>query len=260
MAAFVNGILVRYQDYNDTYLRHGLCHPSDMFAAVLAATQVAGGSGRDLILGMALAYEVFCGMVDANAQATGLGRSGGGGFDQATFGVMGAAVAAARLLGLDRAQITHALSMAVASHITLSNAPGHLSHWKGVVPNAGLQRRRLPALLAARPDRTGGSFAGPGGFFTVAGAPLASPPLGGRDGDYRILSDHHEARAGRLHVRHRRRGGGPGPRPDSRLPGRGTRRRCGGTPTGAGYGAGDFAWQPRTRETAPITACRTWWR
>src|SRR5258708_10192560 len=36
-AAFVNGLLIRYLDYNDTYLSLEPAHPSDNLAAVLAA-------------------------------------------------------------------------------------------------------------------------------------------------------------------------------------------------------------------------------
>src|SRR5438445_2640261 len=36
-ATFVNGLLIRYLDYNDTYLSLEPAHPSDNLAAVLAA-------------------------------------------------------------------------------------------------------------------------------------------------------------------------------------------------------------------------------
>jgi len=42
LAAFTNGVLFRYLDYNDTYLSLEPAHPSDNFAAVLAAAEVAG--------------------------------------------------------------------------------------------------------------------------------------------------------------------------------------------------------------------------
>jgi 2-methylcitrate dehydratase len=46
MAAFVNGILIRYLDFNDTYLSKEPAHPSDNLAAVLAAGEVSGSSGQ----------------------------------------------------------------------------------------------------------------------------------------------------------------------------------------------------------------------
>src|ERR1700712_3723878 len=48
-AAFANGCLVRYLDYNDTYLSKEPAHPSDNIPATLAAAQSAGADGRSLI-------------------------------------------------------------------------------------------------------------------------------------------------------------------------------------------------------------------
>src|SRR6516165_8309934 len=48
-ATFVNGLLIRYLDYNDTYLSLEPAHPSDNLAAVLAVGDVASRPGRDLI-------------------------------------------------------------------------------------------------------------------------------------------------------------------------------------------------------------------
>src|SRR5687768_13418215 len=42
LAAFCNGVLFRYLDFNDTYLSKEPAHPSDNFAAVLAAGEAAG--------------------------------------------------------------------------------------------------------------------------------------------------------------------------------------------------------------------------
>src|SRR5947207_15959775 len=49
-AVLYNSALVRYLDYNDSYLARGeTCHPSDNLGAVLAATEYAGGSGKDFL-------------------------------------------------------------------------------------------------------------------------------------------------------------------------------------------------------------------
>src|SRR5256885_15935374 len=47
-ATFVNGLLIRYLDYNDTYLSLEPAHPSDNIAAVLAAAEGGGGTGQAL--------------------------------------------------------------------------------------------------------------------------------------------------------------------------------------------------------------------
>jgi 2-methylcitrate dehydratase len=56
LAAFVNGVMIRYLDFNDTYAGSPTCHPSDLLAPVLAVVDAANGSGKDVILGMGLAW------------------------------------------------------------------------------------------------------------------------------------------------------------------------------------------------------------
>ena len=58
-AAFYNGTLVRYLDYNDSYLAKGeTCHPSDSLGAVLAAAEYAGIPGKEFLTALAVAYQV----------------------------------------------------------------------------------------------------------------------------------------------------------------------------------------------------------
>src|SRR6202011_2928953 len=64
-ATFVNGLLIRYLDYNDTYLALEPAHPSDNLAAVLSVGEVTGAIGPDLITAAALGYEVQCRLCDA---------------------------------------------------------------------------------------------------------------------------------------------------------------------------------------------------
>jgi 2-methylcitrate dehydratase len=60
-AALFNGVLVRYLDFNDSYLARGeTCHPSDNLAPILAAAEYAGQDGRDLLTALAVAYQVRC--------------------------------------------------------------------------------------------------------------------------------------------------------------------------------------------------------
>src|SRR5262249_60473541 len=48
-ATFVNGLLIRYLDYNDTYLSLEPAHPSDNLAAVLSVGEAVGAGGAGLI-------------------------------------------------------------------------------------------------------------------------------------------------------------------------------------------------------------------
>jgi 2-methylcitrate dehydratase len=183
LAAFVNGVLVRYQDFSDAYVSaSGLCHPSDMFAPVLAAVETARGTGQDLILGVALAYEIFCGITDAGAMR-GLRT-----WDQAAFGVIAASIAVSKAMGLDRERMAHALSLAATSHLTVGQVRrGALSHWKGcAVANAG-RNAVFTAMLAAK-GMTGPDvpFEGDQGYFKAIGGAFEMPALGARGGEFRI--------------------------------------------------------------------------
>jgi 2-methylcitrate dehydratase len=144
-AALYNAALVRYLDFNDSYLAPGeTCHPSDNLAAVLAATEYAGGSGRDLLTGLAVAYHVQCRLSDeAPVRAKG--------FDHTTQGVYGAAAGVSRALGLDAPRTANALAIAGTAFNALRvTRTGALSHWKGLAaPNAAFAGLHA-AFLALR--------------------------------------------------------------------------------------------------------------
>src|SRR5437773_3474199 len=59
-ATFVNGLLIRYLDFNDTYLSLEPAHPSDNLAAVLSVGEITSSGGRAMILAAVLAYEIQC--------------------------------------------------------------------------------------------------------------------------------------------------------------------------------------------------------
>src|SRR5262245_5446959 len=64
-AAFLNCALVRYLDFNDSYLaRNETCHPSDNIGAVLAASEYANVTGRDFLTALAVAYQIQCRLCD----------------------------------------------------------------------------------------------------------------------------------------------------------------------------------------------------
>jgi 2-methylcitrate dehydratase len=130
-AAFYNGALVRYLDYNDSYLAKGeTCHPSDNLAPVLAAAEYADAGGRDLLTALAVAYQVQCRLSDvAPVRAEG--------FDHTTQGSFAVAAGACRALGLDRAQAVNAIAISGTAFNALRvTRTGKLSHWKGLAyPN-----------------------------------------------------------------------------------------------------------------------------
>lgn len=130
-AALYNGALVRYLDFNDSYLAKGeTCHPSDNLAPVLAATEYAKGHGRDLLTALAVAYQVQCRLSDvAPVRAAG--------FDHTTQGSYAVAAGVSKALGLDRVQTANALAICGTAFNALRvTRTGELSNWKGLAyPN-----------------------------------------------------------------------------------------------------------------------------
>jgi 2-methylcitrate dehydratase len=173
-AAFANGVHIRYLDGNDTYLSLEPAHPSDNWAAVMAAGEHAGADGRDWITAAAVAYEVQCRLCDAASIRA-------RGWDHTTYGSLSAALAAARLLGLDHAPTVHALGIAgtTGTALRLTRA-GELSMWKGCA-FAFAARNGVFAALLARAGMIGPAplFEGDMGFCQQVSGPLALPQLGG---------------------------------------------------------------------------------
>ncbi|MER3403981.1 MAG: 2-methylcitrate dehydratase [Chloroflexota bacterium] len=151
-AAFYNCALVRYLDFNDSYLAPGeTCHPSDNLAPVLAAAEYAGRSGRDLMVALAVAYQVHCRLSDVAPVR-------GKGFDHTTQGAYAVAAGVSKALGLDATRSAHAIAIAGTAFNALRvTRTGALSHWKGLAyPNtafgcthaAFLARRGITGPLA----------------------------------------------------------------------------------------------------------------
>ena len=165
-AALLNGALVRYLDFNDSYLAPGeTCHPSDNLGAVLAAAEYAGASGRDFLTALAVAYQVQCRLSDeAPVRAKG--------FDHTTQGAYAVAAGVARALGLDDARTANAIAIAGTSLNALRvTRTGALSHWKGLAYPATALAGTHAAFLAMR-GITGPPevFEGNKGFMeTIAG-------------------------------------------------------------------------------------------
>lgn len=177
LAAFTNGILFRYLDYNDTYLSKEPAHPSDNLAAVLATAEAAGASGRDVIVAAVLAYEIQCRLCDAASIRA-------RGWDHVTYGAFSASAAAAKLLGLPATKIEQALNLAGTPNVTLRQTrAGELSEWKGCA-FANASRNGVFAALLAAEGLTGPSpiFEGEMGFWKQVSGPFTLAPLGGEPG------------------------------------------------------------------------------
>lgn len=65
VAAYAAGTAGRSLDWHDTYLGKEYAHPADVFAALVPAAQHFGVSGKDLIRGAAVAYQIHTSLVDS---------------------------------------------------------------------------------------------------------------------------------------------------------------------------------------------------
>src|SRR6266511_6492230 len=163
----VHEVKRRVIDYNDTYLSKEPAHPSDNIPAALAMAEAENADGRELVVAIALAYEVQCRLCDAASLRA-------RGWDHVTYGAFSSALAAARLMRLDVAQTRHAVGIAgVASAALRQSRVGELSHWKGCA-FANAARHGVFAALLAGAGMTGPApiFEGDNVFVKLVSGPL----------------------------------------------------------------------------------------
>jgi 2-methylcitrate dehydratase PrpD len=132
-AALANGTAAHALDFDDMCFV-SLAHPSaPLVSAALAAAEIAGASGRALLDAYIVGFEVE-GRLGRAMNPRHYAR---GWHCTSTLGTIGAAAAAARVLGLDAAATAHALSIAA-------------SEASGLKENFGTMVKPLHAGLAAR--------------------------------------------------------------------------------------------------------------
>jgi 2-methylcitrate dehydratase len=126
-AAFFNCALVRYLDFNDSYLaKSETCHPSDNMGAVLAAAECANVSGRDFLTALTLAYQIECRLSEVAPVRN-------RGFDHVTLGTYSVSASVSKILQLDQAATANAISISGSAYNALRvTRTGSLSHWKGL--------------------------------------------------------------------------------------------------------------------------------
>ena len=142
MAAFVNSAMVRCLDMSDSYVMQAVSHPADALPAILAVAQAQGASGRDLLLAMAIIYEIQCRFVEVVPYNH-------HGWDQTPVVALGAVLGCSRLLGLDEEHTRNAIGLAVVPNIALNQTrTGTLSMWKGMAGPQGARAGVFAAYLA----------------------------------------------------------------------------------------------------------------
>jgi len=105
-AAFLNGALAHSLDFDDTHAAGSLHPGAPVIPAALAAGEMVGASGADVLAGIIGGYEVTCRVALALPAKAHYDR---GYHPTATCGAFGAAAAAARVFGLSGPDIESAL-------------------------------------------------------------------------------------------------------------------------------------------------------
>jgi 2-methylcitrate dehydratase len=172
-AAFANSCMIRYLDFNDSYLTNGGGHTSDLIPAILAVAEQRGSSGRDVIVALHVAYEVFAALADTVPMRD-------RGWDYPAFLEIAAAAGVANVMGLDAEQTGNAVSMAITPNLPLGvTRAGHLSNWKGLASPYGT----MAAVFAARLAQAGmtgppRAIEGVRGLWALATGPFSLASLG----------------------------------------------------------------------------------
>ncbi len=144
IACFANAVMVRYLDFNDTYLSKEPLHPSDMIAGLMALTEWLPRSPRDLITAIAVAYEVAVNLCDAASLRE-------HGWDHVNYIAIGEACGVGTLLRLTSPQLEHALSITTVPHAAMRQTrAGELSMWKGAAAANAARNALFAALLSGK--------------------------------------------------------------------------------------------------------------
>jgi 2-methylcitrate dehydratase len=156
-AALANGIMTRYLDFND--IAPG-GHCSEIIPAILAVGERQAASGREIVAGVVLGYEV---QGRWSRVVPTLHRS------LSFTAAIAAPAVAGRLLGLDAGQIANAIGIAASSNAVLPNwLQGQLSMMKTLAYASAAHHGILAALLAER------GFTGPTYILEYIGNSLSA--------------------------------------------------------------------------------------
>ncbi len=167
-AALYNGALVRYLDFNDSFLAPGeTCHPSDNVAPVLAAAEYAGASSKQFLTALAVAYQV-------QTRLSEVAPVRDKGFDHTVQGSYAAAAGVAKALGLDDARTANAIAIAgTALNALRVTRTGALSNWKGLAyPHTAFGATHAAFLAAHGITGPAEVFEGNKGFMDSISGPF----------------------------------------------------------------------------------------
>ncbi|MDD5219222.1 MAG: MmgE/PrpD family protein [Candidatus Bipolaricaulis sp.] len=144
-AALLNALLIRAMDYNDIYWKQDPSHPSDILPAALAPAEFRELNGKELIVGMVIAYELE--MRLCLAATPGVREVG---WHHATLTQFVSPIVAGRMLGLSEDQLVAACGISGSSHFTLGGVvAGHLTNMKNTADPMATEAGVRAAVLAS---------------------------------------------------------------------------------------------------------------
>ncbi len=154
-ASMLNALMTRAMDYNDIYWKQDPSHPSDLAAAPLAIAEWKHMTGKDLILGLVLGWDVT--MRLCHIAVPGIRERG---WHHATLMAYATPVVAGKMLGLNPEQMQHAIGICSCHRFTLGCAvAGKLTMMKNTVSPMATRDGVEAALLAQ------GGYTGPEGVI-----------------------------------------------------------------------------------------------
>ncbi len=166
-AALMNALLIRAMDYNDIYWKQDPSHPSDIIPAALAPAEWRGRSGKELLVGILIAYELemrLCLAAEPGVREVG--------WHHASLTQFASPFVAGRMLGLTEDQLVAACGISGSSHFTLGGVvAGHLTNMKNTADPMATEAGVRAALLAS----TG--YSGPVELFE------------GKEGVFQVVND-----------------------------------------------------------------------
>ena len=145
-ATLMNSLLVRALDYNDIYWEQDPSHPSDIIPAILSTGEFRKKDGKEILLGIVLAYELE--MRLCQAAFPGVREIG---WHHATLTQLVSPVVAGRMLGLNEEEIVAAIGISGSSHFTLGGVvAGHLTKMKNAADPLAVEAGVRAVLLASK--------------------------------------------------------------------------------------------------------------
>jgi len=145
-ATLMNSLLIRALDYNDIYWEQDPSHPSDIIPAVLSAGEFMKKNGKEVLVGIIIAYELE--MRLCLAAFPGVREIG---WHYAVLTQLVSPVVAGRMLALSEKEIAAAIGISGSSNFTLGGVvAGHLTNMKNAADPFAVEAGVRAALLASK--------------------------------------------------------------------------------------------------------------